>query len=321
MTQQPADNMHQPIRRRELLAAGAASLGLTATRPLQAEAKSSTDKSPSFRYCLNTSTIRGQKKSLVEEIDIAAKAGYSGIEPWVREIDAYKKSGGKLSDLRKRIADAGLTVESAIGFSAWIVDNDKRRAEALESAKREMDLVKQIGGTRIAAPPVGATRQTNLDLFKAAKRYADLLKVGRKIGVVPQLEVWGFSKSLSRLGEVMFVAVESGQADACLLLDAYHFYKGGSDFAGLNLIHGPAMHCFHMNDYPSDPPRAKINDAARVYPGDGVAPLKQILQSLKRIGFRGALSLELFNRDYWKQDAMKVAKTGLEKMKAAVANA
>ena len=53
-------------------------------------------------------------------------------------------------------------------------------------------------------------------------------------------------------------------------------------------------------------------------PGDGVAPLKEILRELRRIGYRGVLSLELFNRDYWKQDALTVARTGLEKMKAVV---
>jgi hypothetical protein len=30
------------------------------------------------------------------------------------------------------------------------------------------------------------------------------------------------------------------------------------------------------------------------------------------------LSLELFNRDYWKQDALEVARTGLQKMRAVV---
>jgi sugar phosphate isomerase/epimerase len=71
-----------------------------------------------------------------------------------------------------------------------------------------------------------------------------------------------------------------------------------------------------MNDYPTDPPRARITDAHRVYPGDGVAPLKAMLRDLRRLGFAGMLSLELFNRDYWKQDALKVAQTGLKKMKA-----
>ena len=42
-------------------------------------------------------------------------------------------------------------------------------ADALEVARRDMKLVKAIGGTRIAAPPAGATNQEGLDLFKAAK--------------------------------------------------------------------------------------------------------------------------------------------------------
>jgi sugar phosphate isomerase/epimerase len=39
------------------------------------------------------------------------------------------------------------------------------------------------------------------------------------------------------------------------------------------------------------------------------------------MGYRGYLSLELFNREYWKQDAFQVAKTGLEKTRAAVRKA
>ena len=50
--------------------------------------------------------------------------------------------------------------------------------------------------------------------------------------------------------------------------------------------------------------RAQISDANRIYPGDGVAPLKNVLRDLHALGFRGLLSLELFNRDYWKQDAL-----------------
>ena len=68
-------------------------------------------------YCLNTSTIRGQKLTLVQEIELAAKAGYQGIEPWISEIEDHVKAGGTVADLRKRISDAGLTVEGGIGFA------------------------------------------------------------------------------------------------------------------------------------------------------------------------------------------------------------
>ena len=269
-------------------------------------------------FCLNTSTIRGQKLSLVEEIEIAGKTGYQGIEPWINEIEQYVEAGGKLKDLKKRIADLGLVVVSAIGFANWIVDDRRERAKGLETAKRDMDLVRRIGGARIAAPPAGAIRQKDLDPFKAAERYRALLELGDKTGVVPQLELWGFSEPLHRLGEVALVAVESGHPSARVLLDVYHIYKGGSDFHGLKLIEGSAIEVFHFNDYPADPPRSRIRDADRVYPGDGVAPLRSILRDIHRTGFRGMLSLELFNPEYWQRDALSVARTGLRKMRSAV---
>ncbi|MHC4752120.1 MAG: sugar phosphate isomerase/epimerase family protein, partial [Planctomycetota bacterium] len=115
-------------------------------------------------------TILGQKLSLDKEIEITAKAGYDSIEPWIRKINEYVKSGGSLRDIRKQINESGLTVESAISFFNWIVDDDTERARVLEQVKRDMDVLAQIGGKRIAAPPAGATREAGLDLMKAAER-------------------------------------------------------------------------------------------------------------------------------------------------------
>lgn len=270
-----------------------------------------------MRYCLNTSTIRGQKLTLVQEIELAAKAGYQGIEPWISEIEDHVKAGGTLADLRKRISDAGLTVEGGIGFAEWIVDDDRQRAAGLEVAKRDMEMLAAIGATRMAAPAAGAQNQVGLSLYKAAERYRTLLELGERTGVTPLLEVWGFSKTISQLGEALLVAAEARHRDACLLLDVYHLYKGGSEFTGLKLVHGPAIAVLHMNDYPAQPPRATIEDSDRVFPGDGVAPLKAIFRDLKANGFNGVLSLELFNPTYYERDPLEVITVGLDKMKAA----
>ena len=222
-------------------------------------------------------------------------------------------------DLRKLIEDSNLTIESAIGFANWIVDDEAKRNEGLANARHDMELIKELGGTRIAAPPAGT--KDPVDLQQAAARYRALLDIGTEVGVVPQLELWGHSQPINRLGELVFIAAEASHQDACLLPDVYHIYKGGSEFEGLSLINGASMHCFHMNDYPGEPSREKITDADRVYPGDGVAPLDFILQTLFESGFRGALSLELFNRKLWQQDPLEVAKTGMAKMKSAVESA
>jgi 2-keto-myo-inositol isomerase len=300
-----------------ITAAGAAAI-LAQTAPADAADRPANEP---FGYCFNTSTIRGQKLPLAAEIEIVARAGFRGIEPWVSEIDEYVRSSGSLSDLKKRFSDVGLSVESVIGFAEWIVDDDARRTKGLEEARRIMDLTVEIGGQRIAAPPAGASEKDRLDLPTIAGRYRDLLALGQQHGVVPQLELWGFSRVLSKLSEVTFVAVETGHPQACILADAYHLYKGGSDYESLRLLSGQSMHVFHINDYPARPERKEITDAHRVFPGDGVAPLGTLFQNLDAIGFRGMLSLELFNREYWNQDPLLVARTGLEKTREAVQKA
>ena len=308
--------MNTPTRRDWLL--GTAAIAGAATMTLPTSTNAAPDDKEPFGYCLNTSTIRGQNIRIDKEAEIAAKAGYTGFEPWIRELDEFVKQGGSLKDLGKKIADLGLQVPSAIGFAEWIVADDAKRKKGLETAQRDMEALLTIGGKRLAAPPVGATNEKLGDLNAIADRYRALAELGKKAGIVPEVELWGFSKTLSRLGEVVFVAMESAHPDACILPDIYHLYKGGSDFDGIRLLAGKSIGIFHMNDYPSSLSREKINDADRVYPGDGDGPLKSTLRLLRDIGSKGMLSLELFNREYWKQDAMLVAKTGLEKMKAVV---
>lgn len=275
----------------------------------------------SFKYCLNTSTISGQNLGIVAEIDLAAKVGFQAIEPWVRELEAYQKSGGSMPELRKRFEDSGLKVPDVIGFAHWIVDDERERAAGMEQAKRDMDLAVQIGATHIAAPPIGANDKPGPALPVIAERYRALLELGDRMGITPMLELWGASKTLNQLGDVAYVAIQAKHPKACILLDIYHLYRGGSDFDSLNLLSGHRLPVLHTNDYPATPPREKITDAFRVYPGDGVAPLDQIFRTLRDIDFRGYLSVELFNRGYWKESPLKVAKASLEKTRAAVDHA
>lgn len=305
------------MTRRDLLAGSTAAIAAAAF----ASHASAAEPSEPFGYSLNTSTIRGQKIAIDEEAKLAAKAGYDAIEPWIGELQDFSKKGGNLKDLGKQLADLGLKVESSIGFARWIVENDLERKKGLDDAQRDMEMVLAIGGKRIAAPPVGATDKPIADLNKIADRYRTLAILGQKIGIIPEAEIWGFSKTLSRLGETILVAVESGHPQACILPDVYHLFKGGSSFAGLDLIRGKAIGIFHVNDYPKGKDRAVIKDADRIFPGDGIAPLREVFRTLRDIGYRGMLSLELFNPEYYKRDALEVLKEGLAKTKVAVKSA
>src|SRR5258706_13756325 len=119
---------HSFSRRQILASAALGATGLASRGTLHGEQPQADTKQPlqaaarRIRYSLNMSTIRGQKLPLPQQVEVAAKAGYQAIEPWMGELDAFVKGGGKLADLRKQIEDAGLTVESAIGLAQWLVD-------------------------------------------------------------------------------------------------------------------------------------------------------------------------------------------------------
>jgi 2-keto-myo-inositol isomerase len=308
--------MAKSSRRQFLTASGA--LACTAG-PRSVSAAS--DGPPRFRYCLNTATLQGYKLDVVQLAEVAAKAGYQAIEPWVSLINIYVKGGGSLPDLRRRIADLGLTIESAIAFPQWMVDDPAKRASGLEQARRDMDMVAQIGGRRIAAPPAGANSGAEIGLLQVAERYRALLELGDQMGVIPELEFWGISVNLNRLSQAVSVAIETGHPKACVLADVFHLFKGGSGFLGLRMLSGDTLQVFHLNDFPATPPRETIADRDRVYPGDGIAPMNQILADLHRVNPILVLSLELFNPAYWNGDPLETARTGLAKMKQAAQKA
>jgi 2-keto-myo-inositol isomerase len=256
-----------------------------------------------FIYCLNTSTIRGQGQGLEETIEIAAKAGYDGVELWVRDVQVYLDEGGRLATLRGLIESQGLTVEGAIAFPHWSVEDDDQRREGLIRMETEMNMMGELGCTRIAAPPSGYTGDA-MNFLVAGERFRQAIGIGRKTGVMPQLEFQGPSKYLHHLGQAMCIAVAADDPDARILPDVYHMYKGGSGFNGLKMIDGKMVELFHFNDYPGNIPIEEMNDSHRVYPGDGIAPMQEIIADLYRMGGTKVLSLELFNPQYWEQDAL-----------------
>lgn len=299
------------LTRRNLLKAAGLST-VAAVLPTMATSKPK-KKETTFRFCLNTSTISGQNPGLLKYIDIASEAGYDGVELWVRDVKAYLEAGNSAASLRKYIADSGLKVESAIGFAPWMTGN-----AGMDEMKADMLMMASIGCQRIAAPPFGVPSDKPLDLLEAGQKYRELITLGRQTGVMPLLEFWGASKVLFHLGQAMMIAAAANDPDAKILADVYHLFRGNSGYESLKMLRGNVIEVFHMNDFVDSIPREKQKDGDRVYPGDGAAPMKQILTDLKNMGGTKVLSLELFNETYWKQDALLVARTGLEKMKKLV---
>ena len=266
----------------------------------------------SFRYGLNTSTIR--PASLMDKIRIAAQAGYDAIELWINDVEDFVEAGHKLSEVRAALDDGGLERASMISLRDWCVEDEAKAKAAFDVARRRLDTARELGVKRFVAGPPREKVPREL----AVERYGQLLEISVAAGVPASLEFLGFVAGINTLEEAWAICAAVGSPDGTITPDAWHMFRGGSDEATLDEIPADHISCFHWNDAPAEPERSEQTDAHRVYPGDGIMDLKGLAERLSRKGFDGVLSLELFNREYWKHDPAKVAETGLAKMKRSV---
>jgi 2-keto-myo-inositol isomerase len=309
------------INRRQVLKTLGLSVGASLLKLPVSANESAKRPAPAFSYSLNMSTIRGQQLGFIKELEVASKAGFRSVEIWIDTYRHYLDNGGSVTTAKRVIEDLGLSIENAIGFAKWIVDDVDARKSGLQQLQTEMELLAKIGCKRIAAPPVGANSSNAplIDLNVVTERYLTVLEMGEQTGVKSILEMWGGSPNLKKISQVLYVVTESGHKNASVLLDSFHIYKGGSNFDSTLFVGKAAMDIFHVNDYPAGIAPAKISEPDRIYPGDGIAPLRQTLGHIKQSDKPIILSLEVFNPNYYKQDALLVAKTGLAKMKAMTA--
>ena len=68
-------------------------------------------------------------------------------------------------------------------------------------------------------------------------------------------------------------------------------------------------------------PRELINNDSRIIPGDGIAPVEDIIRTLADKGYTSALSVELFRADIVNGDPYEIAIAIREKCEAVMNSA
>ncbi len=273
-------------------------------------------KSP-WPVCLDTATIR--PASLEEKVAIAAEAGFDAIEPWDGELEDFEKNGGDLKALGQEIEKSGLFVPSVIGLWNALPPTRKEWEASLKDTRRRMRMASDIGAEHIQTIP--DTVGEDYDLRWLADRYRDIIEIGlQEYNISPALVFVKFFP-LKTLGEATAVAINANHPEARVIPDTYHMHISKGGFEGLSLLDGDAIAIFQFADAPDSPAVDRLEDKHRVYPGDGVLPLPDILRDLKKTGYRRCISLELYNPNYWDQDLRDVAETGLRKTLAVIEEA
>ncbi|MFP4055819.1 MAG: sugar phosphate isomerase/epimerase family protein [Candidatus Brocadiia bacterium] len=298
------------LTRRQCL--GATGLGALA---LAAPARPAPQADQRWTLGINTSTIR--PAGLEEKIDAVADAGFQAIELWSGDLGRYEKAGNSLDDIRRRLQDRGLLVANVIGLWNSMPRDEAQKARRYEELKPQLAQAARVGARHIAAVP-GPDRP-DMDVRWVARRYRELLDLGKDFGITVAVEFLGPIKGIHTLGQAAAIAIESDRPQARIVADTYHLYRGGSSFRNAGFLAGSAYAVWHFNDVPESPPQSQLRDADRIYPGDGILPLAQLLRDLWAAGFRGPLSVEMFNRQEWKRPAADVCRAAMAKMQALIA--
>jgi 2-keto-myo-inositol isomerase len=265
-----------------------------------------------FIYCLNTSTIR--PTPLLEKIALAGRAGYQAIEPWNDEITAYLEQGGRITELKRAIADTGLKVVSMIALHGWVTSTGVEHTRVLDDCRRRMVQAVELESPYIVASPP----QEVVDVARAGDRFAELLEIGITLGVIPSMEFLGFVDGVNNVATAWSIASETGHPRATVVADVFHMIRGGGSVDDLLTLTGDRLACFHINDLPATPDPRIQKDEDRVMVGDGIADLPRVIANLRAIGYSGPLSLELFNRSLWEKDPSAVIEQGLKRVRALV---
>lgn len=298
-------------------AAGATLAGRTAVAAAPAEKKFQEGTSP-WPLALNASTIRPAPP--LDKIKIAAETGWDALELWISDLEQIEQEGGNLKEVAKQIADLGIFVPNIIGLWECMPATEEEFEKSLAATRERMRRAADIGSHHVAAIP--SPDREDFDLKWGAECYRRLLKIGREdYGIKVAFEFVGFLKGVHRMGQAAAIAIDTDDPGACLICDTFHLYRGGTGFSGIKLISADMIANFHWNDMPADVPQFEGKDEHRIYPGDGILPLHQVLRDLKAMGYPRTLSLELFLREDWESDPKAVAEKGLRKMRENIAAA
>jgi 2-keto-myo-inositol isomerase len=259
-----------------------------------------------MKIALNGATT--MHADLITDIFAARDAGYDCVEIWAAKLREFLKKS-TTAHLRRLIEDAGL--------EAWSINSIEhitfRTPEDYERIKAECEELCAIA-EKIDCPfvvvvpgkmPENATRE---EIISESIRVLDeLADIAAKHDVALAFEFLGQQDCSVQTLELCNEIVELvNRPNVGLVLDTFHFYAGGSTFESIRKVEPGNICIFHINDA-EDFPKEQLTDAHRLYPGEGILPIREIKRELDGIDYDRVVSIEIFRPEYWEQDPLEVA--------------
>lgn len=255
--------------------------------------------------------------SLAEDIEIAAAAGYSAVEVRMPKIDAYLEKNS-FADLRAHLDNHAMRVFTINSIeNATFRDAAGQRAIRAEAEKFARYAAELSCPWLIICPGTCPDNTPWSEIIdRSAAELAAIADIAWKHRVGVAYEFLGFPGiSIRTPSDAWAVIKQANRGNLGLTIDVANFSSGRGRLSEIAALPPGAVAVFHMNDLRDMPPEdAGAYD--RVMPGDGAGPVAEVTRELKRIGYNGICSVEIFNHDYNKRPPLEVAREAFEKTRA-----
>jgi sugar phosphate isomerase/epimerase len=229
--------------------------------------------------------------SLAEKCAAAVAGGFSAITLWPSDVARAKREGASLADQKRLIADHGLAVADLDALLVWLPGEPV--PQGMPDEAEFYAIADGIGGRSLnVAQGFGKT----VDVDRAAEALAGVCDRAREHGLLVTLEYLPWS-GIPDAATALAIVERSGRANATLMFDTWHTFRGPTDDAQLEKIPGGRIGSVQINDAPAAAGDNLIAEtmSARLLPGEGDAPVVHWLRWLDAIGSRAPIGVEVFS--------------------------
>jgi 4-hydroxyphenylpyruvate dioxygenase len=242
--------------------------------------------------------------SLEEKLEAISAAGFDGIELFENDLVTSPLP----PEAFRRIADGlGLSVDLYQPFRDYEQVHERDLPANLRRAERKFDLMTRLGVDLILVCSNVATAVTDEDRV-AVDHLGALADLAARFDIRIAYEALAWGRNVSTLDHAWRIVERVGADNLGVCVDSFHVLARGTDPAVLDTIPGDRVFFCQL----ADAPALQLDVLTwsrhhRLFPGEGDWDLSGFVARLVRAGYRGPLSLEVFNDTFRQTDPVQTA--------------
>ncbi len=261
-------------------------------------------------------------RSLRDKVEAAAAGGFRGLTLWPEDVEGARAEGLSDEDVRGMLADHGLVVADLDPLLGWTREALPAPGEARVPLAPEATFYEMAEAFGARSLNVAQGFGARLDLDAAAEDLAGVCDRAREHGLLVTVEFLPWS-GIPDAATAWDLIQRTGRPNATLLVDSWHWFRGGADLERLRAVPGDRIGSVQLSDAPARPADDVVEETmrARRLPGEGDIPLAELVALLDEIGSDAPLGVEVFSADHDARPASEVGRRCAEATREVLARA